>query len=152
MLAVFVARRARGAGVSGLMREPGTAILALLLALIGAFALRYAPYGGPTSWGPRLLLPWIPALGLLFVAAYPGEASRAVASALATRRRFAAVLVAIVALGLSSLIVTVDSSRWGRAYPGIFADRRELVIRPWAPDSVSSTGALLSRAARTARL
>jgi hypothetical protein len=133
---VVAAQRARrsSGGAAALVREPGTLVAVTLLALVGSFSLHYAPYGGTATWGPRLLLPWIPALLLVCIAAYPAQFERVATAAVHSTRAFAVTLALLVLTGLPNLIVMVDSSRWQRAYPGENADRRELIIVPVVPD------------------
>jgi hypothetical protein len=129
VLALAIAKRR-----SALVRDPAVAVVAVLIALTGSFALHYAPYGGTTVWGPRFLMPWIPALLALCVATDPGRFARLAAAAVGTGRAFAVTAALVLVTGLPNLIVMVDSSRWPRPYPGAYFDRRELIIRPVVPD------------------
>ena len=51
---------------------PGLALAGLFAALLIGLAHWFAPFGGDT-WGPRLILPWIPALLLLTACVYQRE-------------------------------------------------------------------------------
>jgi hypothetical protein len=128
------------AAVAGLRRrrsllEPGVALAVFSCALLIALAQWHGPLGG-TTWGPRLLIPWLPALLLLGLAAYP-DTTRAVVARLVGGPWATAALVCAVLIvaGLPHVIVTVDSAQHDHAPPGLNANLSELVVRPFAPDS-----------------
>ena len=114
--------------------EPGIAIIAVFAGAMLIPAAWYSPFGA-VAWGPRLLLPWLPAVIVLFVAAYPADFRRAVDSVLAKRRLFAAVALVVVVTGLPQILATVDSSRHKHDYPGLAGDPREIALRPYALDA-----------------
>jgi hypothetical protein len=117
------------------LREPGLAVAVLFCVLLLALAQWHGPLGG-TTWGPRLLLPWLPALLVLGLVAYPAK-TRAAATRLVGRSRATAAIVCsgLVLTGLPHVIVTVDSARHDHAPPGLNADFSELVVRPFVPDA-----------------
>jgi hypothetical protein len=70
------------------------------LALIGltlGFAKWYAPFGW-TCWGPRLLLPWLPAAAYIFLAAYASGIERRMLALLGASRVRATIVAAGFAL------------------------------------------------------
>jgi hypothetical protein len=105
--------------------------VACLVGLLGLFSLWYSPYGG-AAWGPRLLLPWMPALIIVALASsdLPVKwARRAVAG-----WRAVVVCAALVILGLAQLGSMANSARFWHAYPGLYGDRREVAIIPYMAD------------------
>jgi hypothetical protein len=117
------------------VREPGLAIAVLFCVLLLALAQWHGPLGG-TTWGPRLLLPWLPALLVLALVAYPAM-TRAAIDRLVGGSRWAAVGVCagLVLAGLPHMIVTVDSAQHDHAPPGLKANLSELVVRPFVADA-----------------
>jgi hypothetical protein len=68
----------------------------LLLALTAGFSQWFAPFGW-IAWGPRLMLPWLPAALLLLMADY-GQMVRSSAARLAARPYLASLLGSLFAL------------------------------------------------------
>jgi hypothetical protein len=127
--ATFAGLRRRG------LREPGLAVGLLSCVLVLGISQWYAPLGG-TTWGPRLLIPWLPTLLMLGVVAYPGTTRAAVARCVGgSRLTVALVSAAVIVTGLPHIVVTVDSAEHRHAPPGLTADLRELVVRPFAADA-----------------
>jgi hypothetical protein len=78
---------------------PAAAIGAVFVVLLAGLASWWSPYGWYT-WGPRLTIPWIPALSLLAVLAY-GRAARPLL------KRFTGSHRAIVATALAVTVLTM---------------------------------------------
>lgn len=133
VLGTAVAVELRRRSVARFVRSPAFAILALWVALLANLGTWYSPFGG-TSWGPRLLVPWLPALVLLPLAAYGRAVETLVQRILARPARVAATVMILVIVGLPQAIATVDSTRYARAWPGTGGDRRELAVRPYGQD------------------
>jgi hypothetical protein len=126
-------------GARNRFRDPGVATGVLFLALLLALAQWFGPLGGAT-WGPRLLMPWLPALLLLAITAHPEAFAGSVRTLAASPRLLALASAFVVITGMPHLIATVDSSRYHRAPPGESGDRRELAIAPFTPDRVCPQG------------
>ena len=65
----------------GGLRREGLPLLSVMLTMLGltlGLALWWSPFGW-MAWGPRLLLPWLPAMLLIVLTAYPGVFSRPLA-------------------------------------------------------------------------
>ncbi len=113
MAAVLVAAAAplRGAVVGP--RYVARGALAILLALSVGFARWYAPMGW-WAWGPRYLLPWLPAVLLLALRAEGGAWQR-----LATRlgpRGFAGLALALALLAVPNALSLLDSIQYNRFF------------------------------------
>ncbi|MCS7034408.1 MAG: hypothetical protein NZ561_10525 [Phycisphaerae bacterium] len=82
---------------------------ALLVALIltAGLAAWLAPFGW-YCWGPRLLLPWLPTILLILIAANPATADLAVQGALRTRARRWALAILILASTLPAALLLYD--------------------------------------------
>lgn len=78
---------------------PAAAVAAMLAALTLGLSGFYQPFGW-WCWGPRLMLPWLPAALLVLVRAYPRAADRVARMLLARRAVFAltAALACVAAL------------------------------------------------------
>ncbi len=82
-------------------------ITGLLLLLTSGFSRWYAPFGWE-AWGPRLMLPWIPALLLMLLYFYPEQATLVVKAVL-NRLGLFPVFIALVLITLPQLVVCFDS-------------------------------------------
>ena len=88
-----------GSGVNDLQfYAPLLAITAILFLLSAGFSRWYTPLGG-FAWGPRYLLPWIPALSLLLIYFYRDQLSGVLGLILHRR----------IGLALSALVIFVVS-------------------------------------------
>lgn len=81
----------------------GALVLALLL-LTGELASWFAPFGW-IAWGPRLILPPLPAILLITVVIYGEEVGWVVRRALATPARTGLIAAAVVAVGMPQVNV-----------------------------------------------
>jgi hypothetical protein len=86
---------------------PARLLAVVLLGLAGGFAAWYAPHGW-VAWGPRLLLPWLPAVLYLACYFYPAHIDRQVAFMTANRWRLSGVIVVLAASALPSVVEVVD--------------------------------------------
>ena len=86
---------------------PARLLSVVLLGLACGFAAWYAPHGW-VAWGPRLLLPWLPAVLYLTCYFYPAQIDRQVAFMTANRWRVSVVIVVLAASALPSLVEVVD--------------------------------------------
>jgi hypothetical protein len=87
-VAVFRTARAcpdRGARLRSL--APAAAVAAVLLGMTLVLSKFFNPMGWAT-WGPRLMVPWVPACAYLLVATYAGELERLLTSAVRPGRLF----------------------------------------------------------------
>ena len=84
-------------------RLPGLALIGALLILTGTLASWYAPFGW-VAWGPRLLLPALPAVSLVVLVLYAGGIERHLAR-LAAQPLSAAGAIALIALALPEVNV-----------------------------------------------
>lgn len=87
--------------------------LAVMAVITVGFARWYAPMGW-WAWGPRYLLPWVPAVLWLALRAR-GDAWTQRAAA-ASPWRYAAVAVALAALALPNALSTLDSVQYNRFF------------------------------------
>ena len=94
LFAVLLVLAARAALRNG-PRVPFAIAVVALLGLTAGFSRWFAPLGW-VSWGPRLMLPWLPAIGYVLVRTYPGAFEALVASPL--RRAGAAAALAVAAV------------------------------------------------------
>jgi len=94
---VSIAWALRRQGGTGLPRWPAVVLLGVAAWLTAGFASWFSPFGW-FAWGPRLELPWVPALLVLTTVIYPHRA-RVVAQWVfaTTPRRIGAALVVTVA-------------------------------------------------------
>jgi hypothetical protein len=95
------------AGARGADPWPARLLAVVLLGLAGGFAAWYAPHGW-VAWGPRLLLPWLPAVLYLACYFYPALIERQVAFMTANRWRVSVAIVVLAASALPSLVEVVD--------------------------------------------
>lgn len=97
---------------------PIAAISALLLFLTLGFSRWYTPLGG-FAWGPRYMLPWIPAVTLLLIYFYRSEIASVLSSILIGSLRFILTCVVLILVSIPQLAVLFDSSVMARifAYP-----------------------------------
>jgi hypothetical protein len=104
--------------------------------LIASVELGYwiSPLGG-LSWGPRLLIPWIPALVALALAAAPERFDALARRATSGTRPALASAAVLLVLGLPHLATLVDSAHEPHPYPGWSGRADEVVFRQYAPDS-----------------
>lgn len=90
-----------------LTRWPIALNCALLLGLVAFFTLWYAPFGWQ-AWGPRLLDPWLPALGLAALIAAAAAAEAIARRLVATTRGAALTFLVVAAFGLPQLAPYLD--------------------------------------------
>jgi hypothetical protein len=112
-------------------REPVVLMLAAFLGLLVLFSLWYSPYGG-AAWGPRLLLPWMPAFVVVALAGAPAVV-RGLERLLAGKRVMA-VWLAVAVAGLPQLGAMINTSRFVHTYPGEKANRAEVALHPFFAD------------------
>ena len=86
---------------------PARLLAMLLLGLTLGFSSWYAPHGW-VAWGPRLLLPWLPAVLYLICYFYPAHIDRQIAFMTANIWRVSVVIVVLAASALPSFVETVD--------------------------------------------
>ena len=125
VLAVLVLRFLRGGrGDQRRTREllikylPIAAMSVMLFFLTLGFARWYTPLGG-FAWGPRYMLPWIPAVILLLLYFYASEVALLLSSILITPVRFILTCVVLILLSIPQFTILFDSSVMARifAYP-----------------------------------
>jgi hypothetical protein len=88
---------------------PAAAVAGVLALLTLELSKWWSPLGW-IGWGPRLLLPWLPATAYVLVAAYAGELEQVLAVLVVPARRFwpAATAMAVVSLPQYVAMVRVD--------------------------------------------
>jgi hypothetical protein len=113
-------------------REPLVASIAglTLLGLTAGFAKWWSPLGW-WAWGPRLMMPWLPALGFLLVAACAPQLERLLAGLARSAGRSWGLCLALAAVTLPQYVVLFR--------PSMFAS-------PFASDAVCPTTAYIERA------
>jgi hypothetical protein len=108
------------AGIAGL----------ILLGLTAGFAKWWSPLGW-WAWGPRLMMPWLPALGFLLVAAYAPQLERLLAALTRSAVWSWGLCLALAAVTLPQYVVLFR--------PSMFSS-------PFASDPVCPTTAYIERA------
>jgi hypothetical protein len=98
-------------------QSPAPAILTTLLLIGLTFGLSgwYEPFGW-AAWGPRLLLPWLPAWLLILLRGYPDTCTRLVDRALRTSRAFRAAAFVIFCSALPQIIAAGNPAVCGRFF------------------------------------
>ncbi len=105
--------------------EPGRArFLALLPAALVAVVLLGVTVGlsrwwsplGWAAWGPRLLLPWLPACAYVVLAAYPAEAGSLLAAFTHPTWRFAVFSVLLAAASIPQFAVVFSKTMWAQVF------------------------------------
>lgn len=86
---------------------PALVLVGTLVVLLVGFASWYQPFGG-FSWGPRLVVPWIPALLLLSVLRYGDELRGWLRPLVASRPALAATAAVVGLLALPQVAVARD--------------------------------------------
>jgi hypothetical protein len=115
------------------MRDPAVLMIAAFLGLLVLFSLWYSPYGG-AAWGPRLLLPWVPAFVVVALAGAPAGVRGL--ERLLTGNRVVAVWLAVAVAGVPQLGAMINTSRFPHTYPGEAGDRAEVALQPFFADRV----------------
>jgi hypothetical protein len=117
---------------------PALALVLVFVGIVAGLASWFSPFGW-FAWGPRLALPWIPALVLLALVAYSPVLIPALATTTRTRLRMTATVVVVTALALPHVGVL-----WRQeAYSDLFLT----ADRPCVPiDRLFNPPCLLSRA------
>jgi hypothetical protein len=122
--AAFHLRGRRGelvpAGMAGL----------ILLGLTAGFAKWWSPLGW-WAWGPRLIVPWLPAVGFLLVVAYAAQLERLLAGIVRSAAWSWGLCLALAAVSLPQYVVLFR--------PSMFSS-------PFASDAVCPTTAYIERA------
>lgn len=83
---------------------PPAAIVVSLLLLTGTLASWFAPFGW-VAWGPRLMLPPLPAIMLIVLVVYAEEAERVLRRVFRSRVGTAVVAVVVIAVALPQVNV-----------------------------------------------
>ena len=83
---------------------PFLLIMTVLAGLTAGFSKWYAPLGW-VCWGPRLILPWLPAVGYALVTAYPVEIEKKIRAVLGSGRRFQLTCAAFIFLAFPHFAV-----------------------------------------------
>jgi hypothetical protein len=114
-----------------LVREPVALALAALLGELVLLAFWFGPTGG-AGWGPRLLLPWMPAVVAVVVASSPqldglGRFFRPLP-------RMLALSAVLVVLALPTLAATSSSAHYWHPFPGLVTVPDELAMVPFLGD------------------
>jgi hypothetical protein len=86
-----------------------------LLGLTVGFAKWWSPLGW-WAWGPRLMVPWLPAIGYLLVVAYPLEFERLLDSLTRSARWSWGLLLAITAVTLPQYVVLFGDSMFSSTF------------------------------------
>lgn len=94
---------------------PAAGLLACLVLLTGTLASWFAPFGW-VAWGPRLILPSIPAICLIAVVVYAEELERALRRLFSSVIGAAVVALAVVAVGLPQVNVLHASAIVGNLF------------------------------------
>ena len=134
-LAVAVVAAAVAAGLggerrAGLLRRPAAWALAFVVVLLALLASWLAPFGGWT-WGPRLLLPWVPALMLVCVAFAGPALTRAARSLLVPLARRVAVAAVVTVFALPQVGAALDLTQQSHRSLAISPDA--VWIQPFRP-------------------
>jgi hypothetical protein len=127
------------AALCGRQRRRSAGPALTLLALIAVMGLWFSPMGGFT-WGPRLLMPWIPALVLIALVAAAESFDTIIERVLRTPATIATTVVVLLVLALPHVAVMVDSARSPHPYPGNVFSGSEVVIRQYSPSASCPTG------------
>jgi hypothetical protein len=90
-------------------RLPGLALILALLILTGTLASWYAPFGW-LAWGPRLMLPVLPAVALTILVLYVERLDGVILRLLGTWPRAAVAGLAVIALALPQVNVLHDGA------------------------------------------
>ncbi|HYY56941.1 MAG TPA: YfhO family protein, partial [Pyrinomonadaceae bacterium] len=91
-----------------------TVSLVLFLLTFG-FSRWYTPLGG-AAWGPRFMLPWIPAVSLLLLFFYAREVSSMLSPVLREPLGLALACAALIVASLPQLMVLFESSMLGKIF------------------------------------
>ena len=83
---------------------PAVGLLVCLALLTGTLASWYAPFGW-VAWGPRLILPALPAIMLIAVVIYADALGRTISALLSSTTRVIIVVLVVVAAGLPQVNV-----------------------------------------------
>lgn len=94
---------------------PFLAVILVLAGLTFGFSKWFAPMGW-VCWGPRLLLPWLPAAGYVLLTSYASEIERRLAVILGSGRRFVFIGVVFSLLALPHFIVLFQPEVMGRFF------------------------------------
>lgn len=97
---------------------PVTAVTIVLLVLTLGFSRWYTPLGG-FAWGPRYMLPWIPAVTLLLIYFYRIQITNVFSWLLMKPLSFILTCVVLIVISIPQLVILFDSSVMARifAYP-----------------------------------
>ncbi|HRY30057.1 MAG TPA: hypothetical protein P5079_08500 [Elusimicrobiota bacterium] len=88
---------------------PAIAVLLTLFGLTWGFSHWFAPMGW-VALGPRLLLPWLPAVAYLMLSAYPGDVEKVILTLFENRNRAIAVYIAMVFCTLPQFVILFKPS------------------------------------------
>ena len=94
---------------------PLAALFLILFFLTLGFSRWYTPLGG-FAWGPRFMLPWIPAITLLLIYFYRSELAFVLAWLFIKPGRFALSCAVLILISIPQFTVLFDSSVMGRIF------------------------------------
>jgi hypothetical protein len=134
LIGVAVTAGLRGAhGLQALSRRPALWLAGVGVALLLVFASWYAPFGG-IAWGPRLMLPWVPALVMLSISLHGEALERVCERLLRTPWRLCLTAALMAAFAVPQLVAAVDAAGYDHRTLTVSAD--EVWIAPHVPDAV----------------
>ncbi len=94
---------------------PALIVMAVLFGLTLGLSKWYAPYGW-VGWGPRLMLPWLPACSFLLMAVYPREMKQLVLFLFKSKLRLALSLSILIYFALPQLGVLYGWDVYGQFF------------------------------------
>jgi hypothetical protein len=118
LASVAMVRTVRASGNWGArlrLAAPAIGVAAALIGMTFELSKWVAPLGW-SAWGPRLILPWVPASAYLLVAAYSGQLERLLASLLRPAWRFGLFGAALAAASLPQYVAMVRPSLWQEVF------------------------------------
>jgi hypothetical protein len=90
-------------------------VAVVLLGVTVGLSKWWSPLGW-AAWGPRLILPWLPACAYLVLAAYPAEVGSMLATLTRPAWRLAVFWVLLAAASFPQFVVVFSRSMWAQVF------------------------------------